>query len=1764
MAYSEDVNINLNVLAGAMGGVTAIMGGMSALTSTFGQFGTEASNAFGILDGLLVSATALIGTFTVQSAQAFGEFEQGMKIVQTVSNQTSYAMNELTNKANEMSIAYRTSIGDITDGLQTLGRAGLNSVSEQLDVLESGLQTAKLEGRNLNGVLEELIQNTAMLGGDLKSVDFGEQTEYLNTLMVGTSMTAPIDSHDISQTLQYAGGTAAAAGANLENKDKLEDLMGTVAAFAQKGVKGSMAGTALRAFFTKPASQDESVTNALGSIGLSPESLWEDGGESMRKVSDQIGIIQRRMDALNLSTMDQVELWGKIVGPKMGQQMMKLDSKSIKDLTSDIQDAKSAEDLATQTLQTYTQKLAEMQQQGDLAFREFGEKAAQWLTPIVQGITYILQLLSEPHINTIAFAVIGSILSHGIQRAWHMISSMFSEIKMLLSNTTSAIQNINSIAGGSAEGFGQSASQVDFLNRKLHETDATLQAIQAKSMGIRPGYAIPGGQYTDKVYKGTLKAYEEDVVIDSNGLMGGAKGQIYPGQYAESYKKSAKKEIASIEEEIENRKLKSEQEIARINEQKNRATEAADEAHIDRIRAAKREIQEEMAALRLGLDKTAYRDLTTRDAQYKTLLAQYGSAQAIPRAQLEQLAGYYRLDAQQRGFNATPWAETGMTQDEWIESETKRRLAEARSVSATERKNFLAPLFRHYDGQLNAISEMETQDVKNLELKKEQLKELEKQGVTKIQTRMDVMTEKQFNQWYKNLDESDPMQAYSKQRTDEMFAKNGDLISKYEKQGYLPAFISKPGKETHPNTDILQQAENSGAIQEYVNADKARIAQQKALWAGEATFTKKAQSIAIQRMNAWGQAVSRGTNAITSLPSTISNLKNNIQINRRDPGSFLKENASNINRQAAALNLEKLNMAGMSAAQAMDLVAKELGVSRTELSMVIAGQEHLAEVSGLAGQEIAQLTNASRLLVNKIVEGTATEDMDSEALRAHTIAMEQDTRANAQHAVSQATASTTMGGIRGSLSSFGSGLKGAMTTVVGYMGGPFMAAMMGVTFAMQLIQEAQQKWQERMQEAEQNLSEAQDKMSTAEDTLKELYSQENSSISEQDLAKITDYQYSAMQQSLVDSNGKAKFADMYDNEVVQVQNLDWSEDDIKNNVVKTSEDLQALNESAETISLTQEENIDALKENSAELSSATYAYSQALQKESKEMNDGVFGMEGVGSKWSNGGDSMSLLSFVESGLSGILFIKNTLTDRFNRQDNGFLDSHTPVLSASQADKNYSGSTDLSPIMAENFRLASQDKGFFDSEETAFENALSKTFGNDTERIISLMKTQAPDSYNQLQQSSSVMAGMSADDAMLMQSVWKNNKEDVQILAKNMFRYEQQYDFDPNRGAAKDAELLKLGIKPTATKKNMKNVLNNRDLKSITSSLQKAKLTVQDKNLRASIDKFSQMTGGKLSEANILAMGQLQQMQDMDQIAQEQVAPGIMKTVEHVGNILDGTYSIGSNTGSSASSGDATAANARAIAITIGAEAQGKSEEREFQKLQREGLGEETIGKDVGEFRQKLAKGELPRAEREILLDLEGTSGALYSGLTDPDDIIKNANRLYNSNSGFTDSDVPYQSKLNTATWGIIDYAQKAVTSAYDRSSIGEYGGGKASGASGGGGSGDGSDKSNTGSTKSRVDLVLCSKKTIPKLNVNLFKKAPNFTILNKNFKLRDIKINSQDKPDAITDAIKNGIIETQKRMDPKIIQSEESVYDPVTSTDGTSIPSGNTPVSSDR
>lgn len=1611
----------MNIVSGAMGGVAAISNGMTALAANFSALGSEASRAFGSIDGLMVTSTALIAGFAFESAKAYGEFEQGMQLVQAVSGQTGSAISELSSKATEMSVAYRTSINDITDGLQTLGRAGLNSASEQLDVLESGLQTSKLEGRALNGVLEELIQNTSMLGGDLKSVNFGEQSEYINSLIVGTSMSAPIDSHDVSQTLQYSGGIAAEAGANIrseEGKKKLEDYMGTIAAFAQKGVKGSMTGTALRAFFTKPASQDDMVTNALSELNLTPEDLWEDGGESMKSISDQIGLIQRRMDSLKMSTMDQVELWGKIVGPKMGQQMIKLDSASIKDLTRDIQSAQSAEDLATQTLQTYTQKISEMEQQGQVAYREFGEKAAFWLRFPIEGATKLLEFLSNPVVNTAAFALVGSLLAHGFRKAYGMAQAFYGQVKGLIGEVSSGIESINALAGGSSAGFNKSANQVDFLNRKLQETDSTLQAIQAKSMGIRPGYQLPGGLYTDQVQKRTFKAYGEDVIIDKRNLTGKGEDAIFSGDQGKAFTKS-------VEQNLKN------------------------------------SIINQMPGF-------------------------MGGGQAFP------------------------------------------------------------------SGVIDEYVSQVAEDVK-------------KEGISKVRTELKFFDETEYKSWLRRQAFRGEEGKYSLKRASD-FYKDGEVnekstvgkqyskeLKELQKRGYYVVPESHFVAESHPNAQVLGQALNDNTINEMADARDQIIERQKRELMGKNTIksriSDRAYEIGSQRLGIFSRSIDKASSATSDFFTKMKNAskERSIRKDARERGKGFWSEAGNIDKyQGKALSkvrskeFQKLNK-GADVKTVASNLRKELGLTATEFSALVNSEQQYRKVFNLTGESLEEVT-AEAAKLREAIAATTISEKEERAANEESIAAEKaDAAASIQSAAAEEAESAAS--ITSGLSGLAAKGKSAISTAIGYMGGPLMAGMMAVTIGMQFVQAAQQAWQQEMQKATEALSEASDSLSQSEEEIKQLYSNENSDITDADLDKAVDQQYASVYDSFY--NG------VEDRASLGTEEFESDVDMAGENDVLTAEEIAARNEEVESITLAKDENIKALNENTMKLAEATAAYNQAQGREADAFTDQSWGFDSFTA------DFTDQLGEWQEEIWNIGAFAHGYDGRA-----GFLDNNMPVLTGSQADSDYAGSTEFAGIFAANsFRFDNEnaykynnDTGEFEVDlQERYEKSLQQFFGSDYDRIISLMGSidgKISNKYgdnlsplNTLYTHANNMGQMNAQEMGIAQMSLKNDKGDYQKLGKQMFRYEQSRGFKSGRTAYQDAPLLR---KAAAGDKNA------------LKALRKSKLRVQDKNLVTTMKKLLGKTNNQLSEQNILAMGQLQQLQDMYTVANETVAPGIMQTVQ---GVYDNVHMTGNATeaASGAEGGAVSAANnAAAIATILGAQAQSAAEKAAFEKYNRAGGKYGT----QEEFVAAVGRGELPQYEREILQSLEGSSWSLMNGDRDPDHVEQNSKRLYSKLDKMGGS---YQDKLNRATWGIVQYGQKATMAAYDASNIGEYGSGSrgsgggsgsGSGSGGGGGSDKGSDK--TQNVKNRVDLVLCNKKTIPKLNVNLFKKAPNFTVLNKNFKVRDIKINTEDKPKAMMNAVKNGIIDVQRRTDPKIIQDDEAVYDPTAATDGDNLPHGST------
>lgn len=497
-------------------------------------------------------------------------------------------------------------------------------------------------------------------------------------------------------------------------------------------------------------------------------------------------------------------------------------------------------------------------------------------------------------------------------------------------------------------------------------------------------------------------------------------------------------------------------------------------------------------------------------------------------------------------------------------------------------------------------------------------------------------------------------------------------------------------------------------------------------------------------------------------------------------------------------------------------------------------------------------------------------------------------------------------------------------------------------------------------------------------------------------------------------------------------------------------------------------------------------------------------------------------------------------DEYGRPEGSrFSDEGEFLLTQSQADENYPGYTEAAGLMLEDFKDANGN----------WIKGLRQAMGKDVEDLANLIPQGAKDWMQSIANNKTGVASMSPKTNAKIQTSMKNDPKTWKKLAREYAKR------DMNKKAGRSTE---------------KNV--NR-IKGLTK-------------------KLADEVGHGFTKSIAKQSAYLVQMQEMLNVAQNTMVPLITENTNLAGNQLLTQAGIHSTTGNTAANAGGTWGTAQVISGLVAIIAKTSARESAFQTAQEadpnstdlNGDGYDPTDKAIIELaqRSKDANDFAQEANRKYY-EAQGKPGlsndekakmqapALFQAqmyeaaakMTGYDYDAKSANEAaINAIKGIKGDDKVSDKSLtdiyNTFGKNYTEnpvFQQRLIDNYLNATDEGDDSGNGGGGGGDGGGSGSG-DKDNTGTKKERVDLVLCNKKEIPKLNVNLFKKPPTFTVLNKNFKLRDVKINTEDKPKAIMSSIKNAFIDVQKRTDPKIIQDEEAEYDPAGATDGNALPSG--------
>ena len=223
------------------------------------------------------------------------DFEQAMSKVKAITNSTDDDMARLTQTARDLGANTQFSATEAAQAMSYLGMAGWKT--EQIIAGMPGL----LDLAAASG--EDLARVSDIVSDDLTAFHMSaDQAAHMADVMAAASTNANTNVSMMGETFKYAGGIAGSLGYSLEDVAIATGLM------ANAGIKGEMAGTALRSIMTRLVTPTGEASLALEQVGFSAKNA--DG--SIKPFRDQLKELRAAMQ--NMTDSQKAEFAQTVAG----------------------------------------------------------------------------------------------------------------------------------------------------------------------------------------------------------------------------------------------------------------------------------------------------------------------------------------------------------------------------------------------------------------------------------------------------------------------------------------------------------------------------------------------------------------------------------------------------------------------------------------------------------------------------------------------------------------------------------------------------------------------------------------------------------------------------------------------------------------------------------------------------------------------------------------------------------------------------------------------------------------------------------------------------------------------------------------------------------------------------------------------------------------------------------------------------------------------------------------------------------------------------------------------------------------------------------------------------------------------------------------------------------------------------------------------------------------------------------------------------------
>lgn len=386
-AFERDAN-NVNRLLAQIDRTTSDLGRNS--TSAWGLVKTASDTAlFGIATGASLAISALAG-ITAGTVSMAASFESNLIKAGSALNLTRQETDSLGNTILNVGATSNIAISQISEAANSLARSGIGLKAIQSDVLEATVRLSEASGGELGLADSAKLVSVAMNAWELSAKDV---TVVTSALLAAANASA-IGFGDLSTAFQLTAPLAASLHI------PFADLSATLAVLGEAGIKGTVAGTALKTMLERLAN---------------PTAL---GAELMRKyqisIQDAAGKIVplpeiiRRLEAAfgdaaiaegKLTEADRAQVSAALFGTRSVLDALALANKgteAYQALTDAIANTNVAA-RATEIKDSLIPQLAELRNQFDVFITRVGIPLEQALSGGVKQINNLLRTL-DPRI----------------------------------------------------------------------------------------------------------------------------------------------------------------------------------------------------------------------------------------------------------------------------------------------------------------------------------------------------------------------------------------------------------------------------------------------------------------------------------------------------------------------------------------------------------------------------------------------------------------------------------------------------------------------------------------------------------------------------------------------------------------------------------------------------------------------------------------------------------------------------------------------------------------------------------------------------------------------------------------------------------------------------------------------------------------------------------------------------------------------------------------------------------------------------------------------------------------------------------------------------------------------------------------------------------------------------------------------------------------------------------------------------------------------